>query len=220
MIELRDVHKSFHHGDALIEALRGVTFSVPRGRLAFIVGPSGSGKSTLLYLVGALDRPDSGNLRVGGLDIAAMSEDEQDEYRLSLVGFIFQSFNLFDNLSALQNVLVPLLPLGKSAAWRRKAIDLLTRLGLGNRLHHRPSQLSGGQQQRVAIARALVKDPVLLLADEPTGELDSKVGDEIFHLLRELQAERSATLVIVTHDRRFIHQDDLVIELEDGRVRP
>jgi putative ABC transport system ATP-binding protein len=182
------------------------------------VGPSGSGKSTLLHLLGALDRPDSGSLRVRGRDIAAMSEDEQDEYRLSQVGFIFQSFNLFDNLSALQNVLVPLLPMGQSAARRRKAIDLLSRLGLGNRLHHRPSQLSGGQQQRLAIVRALVKDPILLLADEPTGELDSRTAGEIFQLLRELQAERVATLLIVTHDRRFIRDDDLVIELEDGQV--
>ncbi len=218
MIELRDVHKTFHRGDAPILALRGVTFSIPERSSCFIVGPSGTGKSTLLHLLGALDRPDSGSLRVRGQDIASMSEDEQDDYRLNQVGFIFQSFNLFDNLSALDNVLVPLLPMGKSAVWRRKAIELLSQLGLANRLHHRPSQLSGGQQQRVAIVRALVKDPILLLADEPTGELDSRAGDEIFQLLRKLQAERGATLLIVTHDRRFICNDDLVIEVEDGHV--
>jgi putative ABC transport system ATP-binding protein len=218
MIELQSVHKTFRRGGAPIPALRGVGFAVPKASTAFIVGPSGSGKSTLLHLLGALDRPDSGKLLVGGQDVAAMSEDEQDEYRLNRVGFIFQSFNLFDNLSALENVLVPLLPMGKSAVWRRKAIDLLGRLGLGDRLHHRPSQLSGGQQQRVAIVRALVKDPDVLLADEPTGELDSRSGDAIFRLLRELQAERGTTVLVVTHDRRFIRDDDLVIEIEDGRV--
>jgi putative ABC transport system ATP-binding protein len=218
MIDVVDVRKSYRSGDRTVEALRGVRCRVPKGRFAFIVGPSGSGKSTLLYLLGALDRPTSGSILVEGRDLTSMSESEQNAYRRDQVGFIFQSFNLFDNLSALQNVLVPLLPMGQSAAWRRKAIDLLSRLGLGNRLHHRPSQLSGGQQQRVAIVRALVKDPILLLADEPTGELDSRAAGEIFQLLRELQAERGATLLIVTHDRRFIRDDDVVIELEDGQV--
>jgi putative ABC transport system ATP-binding protein len=216
MIDAADVRKSFRSGDEWIEALRGVTFQVPRGRFAFIVGPSGSGKSTLLYLLGALDRPSSGTIRVEGRDVTAMTEDEQDDYRRNQVGFVFQSFNLIENLSAVENVLVPFLPLGSPAAWRQKAVDLLTRMGLGPRLRHRPHQLSGGQQQRVAIARALIKDPVLVLADEPTGELDSKAGDEIFHILRRHQARCRSTLVVVTHDRRFITSDDLVLKLEDG----
>jgi len=218
MIDAADVRKSFRSGDEWIEALRGVTFQVPQGRFAFIVGPSGSGKSTLLYLLGALDRPSTGTIRVEGRDVTAMTEDEQDDYRRNQVGFVFQSFNLIENLSAVENVLVPFLPLGSPAVWRQKAVDLLTQMGLGPRLRHRPHQLSGGQQQRVAIARALIKDPVLVLADEPTGELDSKAGDEIFHILRRHQARRRSTLVVVTHDRRFITPDDLVLKLEDGRL--
>ena len=147
-----------------------------------------------------------------------MTEDEQDAFRHDRVGFIFQTFNLIGNLSALDNVLIPFLPSGSWAPWRQKAIDLLEQVGLGNRLGHRPIQLSGGQQQRVAIARALIKDPILILADEPTGELDSKAGDEIFRTLRRLQTERGRTLIVVTHDRRFITPNDQVFELEDGRL--
>ena len=148
-----------------------------------------------------------------------MSEVEQDRFRRDRLGFVFQSFNLIGNLSAVDNVLLPYLAHGRPPELRRKAIDLLGRMGLGNRLRHRPHQLSGGQQQRVAIARALIKDPGLILADEPTGELDSKAGDEIFAILREYQAERRSTLVVVTHARRFIDAGDQVLELEDGRLR-
>jgi putative ABC transport system ATP-binding protein len=218
MVEATDLRKSFRSGDEWVEALRGVSFQIPAGRFAFIVGPSGSGKSTLLYLLGALDRPTSGTIRVAGRDVTAMTEDEQDEYRLDHVGFIFQSFNLIANLSAAENVLVPFLPMGNVRGWRQKAADLLTELGLGSRLHHRPNQLSGGQQQRVAIARALLKDPLLVLADEPTGELDSAAGDAIFHLLRRQQQRRKSTMIVVTHDRRFITPGDIVLELEDGHL--
>jgi putative ABC transport system ATP-binding protein len=218
MIEASDVWKRFRSGEGWVEALRGVSFQIPRGACAFVVGPSGSGKSTLLYLLGALDRPDSGTIRVEDRDVTAMSEEAQDDYRRNQVGFIFQSFNLIANLSAVDNVLVPFLPTGRTSAWRSKAAELLTEVGLGDRLHHRPHQLSGGQQQRVAIARALIKDPVLVLADEPTGELDSKAGDEILRLLRRRQAQRQRTLVVVTHDRRFIMPDDVVLELEDGQL--
>jgi putative ABC transport system ATP-binding protein len=219
MIEVTKLHKSFPSGDEEVEAVRGVTFRIPDGACAFIVGPSGSGKSTLLYLIGTLDNPTSGAIHVDGRDVTAMSEYEQDKFRRDCVGFVFQSFNLIGNLSAVDNVLLPFLAHGRPPELRRRAVDLLTRIGLGNRLHHRPHQLSGGQQQRVAIARALIKDPPLILADEPTGELDSKAGDEIFGILREHQAARGRTLVIVTHDRRFIGPGDQVLELEDGRLK-
>ncbi len=214
MIEVTDVRKSFVTGEETVEALRGVTFRVPSGSCTFIVGPSGSGKSTLLYLIGALDRPTSGTIHVEDRDITAMTDSEQDDYRRNQVGFIYQSFNLIGNLSALGNVLLPYIPLGITPALRAKAADLLKQVGMGNRLNHRPHQLSGGQQQRVAVARALIKDPVLILADEPTGNLDRAGGDEIIRLLRD----RQKTLVIVTHDRRFITRDDIVLEIEDGRL--
>jgi putative ABC transport system ATP-binding protein len=219
MIEVIDVHKSFRSGDSTVDAIRGVSCRVPKGRCAFIVGPSGSGKSTLLYLMGALDRPTSGTIRVDGDDLTAMTEAEQNTYRRDHIGFIFQAFNLIGNLTALENVLVSYIPRGTTDELREKAKELLTDVGLGKRLEHRPRQLSGGEQQRVAIARALIKDPVLLLADEPTGELDSRTGDEIYRILRRLQAQRLTTLVVVTHDRRFITPDDLVLEIQDGRLR-
>src|SRR5271157_2660361 len=218
MIDVVNLAKVFKVGDEEVHALRGVSFQIPRGACAFIVGPSGSGKSTLLTLLGTLDRPTSGQIRVEEQELSTMSEDEQDAFRHDHIGFIFQTFNLIANLSAVDNVLVPLLPTGSWVPWRKKAVDLLAQVGLGKRLGHRPSQLSGGQQQRVAIARALIKDPLLVLADEPTGELDSRAGDEIFQLLRQNQTQRGCTLVVVTHDRRFITPGDLVIELEDGRV--
>lgn len=218
MVEVQEVRKEYRSGDHPVHALRGVSCRISRGRLAFIVGPSGSGKSTLLYLIGALDRPSAGQVRINGRDLSAMSEQEQDLYRRNQVGFIFQSFNLIGNLTALENVLVPFLPGGLTPDLREKATSLLREVGLGERLEHRPRQLSGGEQQRVAIARALAKDPLLLLGDEPTGELDSRTGDEIYRILRELQSRRRTTLVIVTHDRRFIQPDDLVLEIQDGRL--
>ncbi len=218
MIEVRGIHKSFRSGTRKVEALRGVSCHVGRGRFAFIVGPSGSGKSTLLYLMGALDRPTSGKIVVDGQDLVEMSEAQQNAYRRDQIGFIFQAFNLISNLTALENVLVPFLPRGVTAEQRQRAVDLLTTVGLGERINHRPYQLSGGEQQRVAIARALVKQPILVLADEPTGELDSKSGDEIYKILRKLQESSGTTLVVVTHDRRFINREDLVLEIQDGQL--
>ncbi len=215
MIEVIDVHKSFLTGQETVEALRGVTFRVPRESCTFIVGPSGSGKSTLLYLMGALDRPTSGTIRIEDRDVTAMTESQQDDYRRNQVGFIYQSFNLISNLSSVGNVLVPYIPLGVTPDLRAKAEELLRQVGMGDRLKHRPDQLSGGQQQRVAVARALIKDPMLVLADEPTGNLDRAGGDEIIRLLRD----RRKTLVIVTHDRRFITSSDIVLEIEDGRLK-
>jgi putative ABC transport system ATP-binding protein len=218
MIEVVDVHKSYRSGNRWVEALRGVSCRIERGRFAFIVGPSGSGKSTLLYLIGAIDRPTSGDIIVDGQDLVSMSEGAQNLYRRDQVGFIFQSFNLIGNLTALANVLVPFLPKGVTPNLRQRGIDLLSQVGLGDRLEHRPYQLSGGEQQRVAIARALVKQPILVLADEPTGELDSKTGDEIYSILRSIQETSGTTLVVVTHDRRFIRPADLVLEIQDGQL--
>ncbi|MGE3819799.1 MAG: ABC transporter ATP-binding protein [Isosphaeraceae bacterium] len=219
MIEVENVQKSYRGGDRQVHALRGVTCQIPKGRFAFIVGPSGSGKSTLLYLLGALDRPSSGTIRVEGRDLTAMSEAEHNAYRRDKIGFIFQSFNLISNLTALENVLVPFMPRGVGVELRERALKLLDEVGLGDRVEHRPYQMSGGEQQRVAIARALVKDPVLVLGDEPTGELDSKTGDEIYRILRRMQSTRKTTLVIVTHDRRFITPEDLVLEIHDGQLK-
>lgn len=219
MIEVVDVRKSYKSGDRQVHALRGVSCRIAKGRFAFIVGPSGSGKSTLLYLLGALDHPTSGAIRVEGQDITAMTEAEQNTYRRDKIGFIFQSFNLISNLTAVENVLVPFLPRGITPEQKVRAVQLLSDVGLAERLDHRPFQMSGGEQQRVAIARALIKDPILVLGDEPTGELDSKAGDEIYRILRRLQDQRKTTLVVVTHDRRFITPDDLVLEIQDGQVK-
>ena len=185
---------------------------------SFIVGPSGSGKSTLLYLLGASTTRPSGTIAIDGAAVTDMNEVEQDLFRREKLGFVFQQFNLIPNLTAVGNVLLPFIPTGASPGMPRESRGLLGQVGLGHRLGHKPSKLSGGQQQRVAIARALIKDPVVLLADEPTGNLDHKGGDEIFALLREQQEKRGCTLVVVTHDRRFIRQGDLVLEIQDGLI--
>jgi putative ABC transport system ATP-binding protein len=219
MIEAIDVRKTFRSGDEVVEALRGVTFRLPAGSCAFIVGPSGSGKSTLLYMLAALDKPTSGTIRVAGQDITAMSDAERDDYRRNRVGFVFQTYNLIHNLSAIDNVLLPYIPIGVTPELRSKASDLLREVGLGKRMNLRPSQLSGGEQQRVAIARALIRDPVVIFADEPTGNLDRTGGDRIIQLLRDRQRAGNRSLVTVTHDRRFITPDDIVLEIEDGRLK-
>ncbi len=218
MIRVSEVRKTFKSGEEDVHALRGVSFEVPPSSFFFIVGPSGSGKSTLLYLMGALDNPTSGTILIDGEDITSMSEVEQDAVRRRKLGFIFQQFNLIPNLTAVGNVLLPFIPLGLTSELEARAQDLLRQVGLGHRLGHKPAKLSGGQQQRVAIARALIKDPTVLLADEPTGNLDSKGGDEIFSLLREQQEKRGCTLVVVTHDRRFIRDSDHVLEIQDGLI--
>jgi putative ABC transport system ATP-binding protein len=218
MIRVAGLRKTFRSGHEQIEALRGVSFEVPSGACFFIVGPSGSGKSTLLYLLGALDNPTSGSILVDGKEITRISEVDQDAFRRRLIGFIFQQFNLILNLTVVGNVLLPFIPLGITSNLRAKAEALLRNVGLGTRLRSKLSELSGGEQQRVAIARALIKDPVLILADEPTGNLDRNNADAIFALLREQQAARGCTLVVVTHDRRFIQPADLVIEIQDGQL--
>lgn len=217
MIELRDVAKVHRRGETEVHALRGVTGSIPGESFTFLLGPSGSGKSTLLHLIGALDEPTSGEITVAGRPLSGLSARDRDEYRRSEVGFIFQNFNLLKNLDAVENVLVPFLPKGVPGELRRRAVGLLERVGLGNRLDHRPNHLSGGEQQRVAIARALLKRPKLILADEPTGELDTATSAEVYRYLRELHDEEKTTVVVVTHERDFITDKDRVMRMRDGR---
>ncbi|MBI3864194.1 MAG: ABC transporter ATP-binding protein [Planctomycetia bacterium] len=218
MIDVDNVTKTYQRGAAEVRALRGLSCTIPQGVMAFVVGPSGSGKSSLLYLLGALDQPTSGEVTCLGYRLSQFSRRQRDAYRRDEVGFVFQNFNLLANLNAVDNVLVPYLPQGVSPARRAQAVELLTRVGLAERVDHRPSQLSGGEQQRVAIARALLKRPKLVLADEPTGELDSESGAEVYRYLRELRDEHGSTVVIVTHDRTHIQPSDHVLTLRDGRV--
>jgi|SRR3569623_1107241 putative ABC transport system ATP-binding protein len=218
MIDIRDITKTHRRGETEVAALRGVSCTIPAGAFTFIVGPSGSGKSTLLYLIGSLDQPTSGEISVDGRRLSEFTKAERDAYRREKVGFVFQNFNLLSNLNVVENVLVPYMPTGQAKSREAAAIELLQRVGLGNRLDHRPNQLSGGEQQRVALARALLKRPLLVLADEPTGELDSQSGAEVFRYLRELRDEHNSTVVIVTHDRSYIRPEDHVITLRDGQV--
>lgn len=216
MIRLCDVTKTFRRGSTHVPALRGVSCEIAAGAMTFVLGPSGSGKSTLLYLMGALDEPTSGEVLVAGRSLAELSSRERDAFRRDEVGFVFQSFNLLSNLSALDNVLVPYMPAGISPRRREWAATLLTQVGLADRLDHRPHQLSGGEQQRVAIARALLKRPALVLADEPTGELDSQNGAEVFAYLRQLCHDAGSTVVVVTHDPSYAAPEDRRLFLRDG----
>lgn len=218
MIHIQNLTKIHKRGDTEVHALRGVSCDVPTGSFTFILGPSGSGKSTLLYLIGALDEASGGEITVDDQNLFQLSAKQRDDYRREKVGFVFQSFNLLGNLTAVDNVLVPYMPKGISAELRTQAIDLLKQVGLENRLDHTPNQLSGGEQQRVAIARALLKKPSLVLADEPTGELDSETGAEIFGHLRRLHQEQNTTVIVVTHDQRYITESDHVLRLRDGQL--
>ena len=219
MIRMQDVEKTYAQGGAPVRALAGVSIEVPKGQFLSIMGASGSGKSTMLQLLGGLDLADAGAIEVEGQSLAALSDDELTLYRRRKVGFVFQFFNLLPTLSAEENVALPLLLDGKGMRDVRPRVDfLLERVGLSGRRKHRPDALSGGEMQRVAVARALILDPPLLLADEPTGNLDSKTGEEILHLIRETAEEYRQTVVMVTHDARAAAYGDRIVTLKDGKV--
>ena len=217
MIGLRDVSKVYRAGDVPVPALRHIDLQIGRGEFVSIIGASGSGKSTMMHIIGCLDRPSAGAYELGGCDVSRMGDDQLARVRNRLIGFVFQSFNLLPRLSALEQVAMPLLYAGVPDR-KRRALKALDDLGLADRVHHRPTQLSGGQQQRVAIARALVTDPAIILADEPTGALDSRTTLEIMDVFVRLNRERNITIVFVTHDPKVAAYTDRVIELEDGRI--
>jgi putative ABC transport system ATP-binding protein len=211
--------RSFEMGETTIEALRGINLEVAKGQFLALVGPSGSGKSTFLNLVGGLDRPTEGELWVDGEELSASKEKALTEHRRRRVGFVFQSFNLLPRLTALENVALPLMFVGVPEEERLdRARQLLNQVGLEGRLDHQPTQLSGGEQQRVAIARALVGQPAIILADEPTGNIDSATGAEIMALLRHLNRDEGVTLLLVTHDPEAASFADRVIQLRDGQI--
>ncbi len=218
MIELTNITKSYHMGDIDLNVLNGISLSVQQGELIAIMGPSGSGKSTLMNIIGCLDRPTSGTYRFEDRDIGSVSDDELAHVRNRKLGFVFQTFNLLPRFSALKNVEVPLIYSGVPAKQRREqAVPLLQKVGLGDRMDHKPTELSGGQQQRVAIARALVNNPPVLLADEPTGNLDSRSGEDILNILTGLN-DHGVTIIIVTHDHNVAVKCRRVISLKDGLI--
>ena len=217
LVRLEGVHKVYPIAGG-VRALNGISFNIAEGEYVAVMGSSGSGKSTLLNLLGCLDRPTSGLILLGGEDVTAATDDRRSEIRASRIGFVFQSYNLIPQLTVLENIEVPLYYRGRfSAHDRRRCLELAEMVGLGDRLDHRPAQLSGGQQQRVAIARALVNDPLLLLADEPTGNLDTKSGADIMAIFRQLHRD-GKTIVLITHEPDIAAQAQRTIRLQDGRI--
>jgi putative ABC transport system ATP-binding protein len=217
-LEARGLHKRFRLGDEVIHALRGVDLTVMPGEFVAVMGPSGSGKSTLLHLLGLLDTPDGGEVAIGGLRTNGLGDDALTEMRRRRLGFLFQSFELIPTLTARENVLLPAEIAGATAAGEARLGELAARLGITDRLGHRPDQLSGGQRQRVALARALINDPVVVLADEPTGNLDSRTGREVLELLASGVAEKAWTVVMVTHDPAAAMLAQRIVFLHDGVV--
>lgn len=219
IIETIDLHKTFMLGEIPVEVLKDINLTINRGEFVTIMGPSGSGKSTLLYLMGGLDKPTAGKINILGQDIAAMTDKEQSIMRRRDVGFVFQFYNLIPNLTVEDNVLLPILLDGKKIKGYRKKLDeILETVELSDRKSHTPRELSGGQQQRVAIARALINDPDILLADEPTGNLDSKTTEEVMKLLQKINKESGKTIVQVSHSKETAEYGDRIISVKDGRV--
>jgi putative ABC transport system ATP-binding protein len=219
VIETRDLVKEYSQGDTALRVLNKVNLTVTEAEFMAVMGPSGSGKSTLLNMIGALDKPTSGKVYIKGTDLSTLSDNQLAELRNREIGFVFQFFNLVSRMSALSNVELPMSIAGAPRSERReKATKLLEMVGLGPRMDHKPTELSGGEQQRVAIARALVNDPSVLLCDEVTGNLDSKTGDDIMHLLRDLNKEQGMTFVLITHDPVVAQSTDRLIQLHDGAI--
>ncbi|HLI50120.1 MAG TPA: ABC transporter ATP-binding protein [Chthonomonas sp.] len=219
VVRTRGLVKEFRMGDEVVRALNGVDLDIRRGEYLSIMGPSGSGKSTLFNAIGGLDKPDSGSVFINDVDMAQLDARELAYLRCHTIGYIFQTFNLLPSMTALENVALPTVFAGMTTdEGIERAIEMLNKVGLGHRLHHRPSQLSGGQQQRVAIARALVNNPSIVLADEPTGNLDLKTGEEIIHLLRELNKKEGVTIISATHDYKMIDVSDRIVWIRDGKI--
>lgn len=219
VIQARDLTKVYQMGEFQVHALAGASIEIKRGEIVAIMGPSGSGKSTLMNIIGCLDRPTSGEYVLDGESVANMTDDQLAEVRNRKVGFVFQNFNLLSRSTALLNVELPLRYAGINGERRERAQKALEAVGLGERVFHKPTELSGGQQQRVAIARALVNNPAIILADEPTGNLDSKSGEEIMNLLINLNKEKGTTLIIVTHDPTVAARAKRIIRIHDGKVK-
>lgn len=218
LIQVHNLSRHYQMGAETVKALDGVSLEINRGEFVAIVGPSGSGKSTLMYLIGGMDRPTGGKITVMGDEITAMDDNDLAKFRQRTVGFVFQSFNLITTMTASKNVEFPMVFAGSKPAQRReRAAELLGMVGLGERLDHKPTELSGGQQQRVAIARALINEPDIILADEPTGNLDSKSGREVIDILKELNAQ-GRTIVMVTHDQSLLSLVTRFIRIMDGKI--
>jgi putative ABC transport system ATP-binding protein len=219
MIEAENLTKVYQMGETEVRALDGATFSIDKGEIVAIMGPSGSGKTTLMSIIGCLDVSTSGKYVLDGESVEGMDDEELAQIRGRKIGFVFQQFNLLSRTSALENVMLPLIYAGVTGKQRReRGMQALERVGLGKRMDHAPQELSGGQQQRVAIARALVNDPAILLADEPTGALDSKTGVEIMSLFQSLHRENGQTVILVTHDEHIARHANRIIKISDGRV--
>lgn len=219
LVEARDLRRDYHLGTGTVQALAGISFEIEGGTFVSVMGPSGSGKSTLLHLLGGLDTPTSGSVTLEGQDLATLDDEELTRIRRRKLGFIFQFFNLIPTMTSWENVALPSLLDGKKLqSLRSRSVELLTRVGLEERADHKPAQLSGGEMQRVAIARSMMAEPVLLLADEPTGNLDSRSGEGVLDLLRSLVSDEGRTLIMVTHEARAASLGDRILELSDGKL--